>query len=88
MVLPLLRRAFLGIIALVLLSVPVLGFTYLLPHLFGGLPLALHVGLSCLLCINICFNFIAAVARHPGRLPACWKNIHLLSLWHTTHNLQ
>lgn len=57
-----------GIIALVLLSVPVLGFTYLLPLLFKGLPLALHVGLSCLLCTNIGFNFIAAIARHPGRL--------------------
>ena len=63
-----LRRAFVGIIILVLLSVPTLGFAYLLPRLFSGLTLALHVGLSCLLALNIYFNFVAAIIRHPGRL--------------------
>ncbi len=68
--LPVLRRTVVGLIAAVLLSVLVLGLTYVLPHLFSGLSLALHVALSSLLAANIYFNFVAASARHAGG-PAC-----------------
>ena len=68
-----LRRAFVVLIGMVILSVPVLGIAYILPSLFHGLLLALHVVLSVLLAINISFNFIAAACRHPGAAWGfCW----------------
>ncbi|CAL8467673.1 g7211 [Coccomyxa elongata] len=65
-VLPALRAAFVAFVGLLLLSVPTLGFTYLLPNLYMGVPLALHMMWSLFLAANTYFNFIAAVVRSPG----------------------
>ncbi|EIE24647.1 zf-DHHC-domain-containing protein [Coccomyxa subellipsoidea C-169] len=65
-VLPALRAAFVGFVVLLLFSVPFFGFIFLLPNLFSGLPLALHLTWSLLLAANTYFNFAAAVLRPPG----------------------
>ncbi len=57
-----------GFVVLLLFSVPFFGFIFLLPNLFSGLPLALHLTWSLLLAANTYFNFAAAVLRPPGAL--------------------
>lgn len=51
---------------LLLISVPLLGFTYLLSDLYSGALLALHLIWSLFLATNTYFNFAAAVLRPPG----------------------
>lgn len=65
-ILPALRVVFVGFVGLLLFSVPFLGFTFLLPNLYSGVPLVLHLSWSVLLAANTYFNFAAAVLRPPG----------------------
>ncbi|KAK9909415.1 hypothetical protein WJX75_001898 [Coccomyxa subellipsoidea] len=65
-ILPALRVIFVGFVGLLLFSVPFLGFTFLLPNLYSGVPLVLHLSWSVLLAANTYFNFAAAVLRPPG----------------------
>ncbi len=86
-VLPALRAAFVAFVGLLLLSVPTLGFTYLLPNLYMGVPLALHMMWSLFLAANTCFNFIAAVMRSPGATPVLHSGLTLKVLNIHPHNL-
>ncbi len=54
------------VIWLVLLSVPSLGFTCVLPRLLTGPALFLNIAWAASLALNILFNFAAAILRHPG----------------------
>ena len=54
------------VIWLVLLSVPSLGFTCVLPRILAGPALFLNMAWAASLALNILFNFAAAILRHPG----------------------
>lgn len=54
------------VIWLVLISVPSLGFSCVLPRIFTGPALFLNIAWAASLALNILFNFGAAILRHPG----------------------
>ena len=61
------RRAIVILVGTLILSVPVLGIAYVLPSLYHGVLLGMHMAVTAVLTVNTFFNFIAAACRHPGQ---------------------
>lgn len=70
------RRLFVCLVWLILLSVPAAGFTCVLPRLMSGPLLALNIAWSAFLAVNIYYNYAAAILRHPGTQQPKRPSIH------------
>jgi hypothetical protein len=63
---PIMRTGLVAFVCVLLISVPLLGFTYVLPTVCSGWILALNFLWATFLAINVYFNFAAAASRLPG----------------------